>query len=358
MTWWAIDVRPRPSRREWVGRLAGGADRAGGGGAGRRHAGHLRRRTSDAADALIAELGPSGGRRRSRPARRPLEPVDWTTRWRDGLGAAPVRPAHGGAVLGRRAARPVDGPTVVLDPETAFGSGEHGSTRAALTLLERSAPAGRPGARPRQRQRHPRDRGGEARRRAGGRDRERPRGEPGRACGTPSGTGRATGRVPRRRRRRPGARSSAPPTCSSPTSSARVNTALLPAIVSRLRPGGVAIFSGMEQRGGAALPAAARSRRASTVRGRGARRRLVGGGRRAAVITVLAAAGVADGARGAGWTRTRSHHLRVRRARGGRAGRAPGRRRAGRHGTAGRDAGDGVGGRGRCTRAEPAAAPS
>jgi ribosomal protein L11 methyltransferase len=29
------------------------------------------------------------------------------------------------------------GPTVVLDPETAFGSGEHGSTRAALILLER-----------------------------------------------------------------------------------------------------------------------------------------------------------------------------------------------------------------------------
>jgi len=33
---------------------------------------------------------------------------------------------------------PADGgPTVVLDPESAFGSGEHGSTRAALTLLER-----------------------------------------------------------------------------------------------------------------------------------------------------------------------------------------------------------------------------
>ena len=29
------------------------------------------------------------------------------------------------------------GPTVVLDPEIAFGSGEHGSTRVALTLLER-----------------------------------------------------------------------------------------------------------------------------------------------------------------------------------------------------------------------------
>ena len=32
---------------------------------------------------------------------------------------------------------PGDGPAVVLDPESAFGSGEHGSTRAALTLLER-----------------------------------------------------------------------------------------------------------------------------------------------------------------------------------------------------------------------------
>jgi ribosomal protein L11 methyltransferase len=30
-----------------------------------------------------------------------------------------------------------EGPTVVLDPETAFGSGEHGSTRVALSLLER-----------------------------------------------------------------------------------------------------------------------------------------------------------------------------------------------------------------------------
>jgi ribosomal protein L11 methyltransferase len=30
-----------------------------------------------------------------------------------------------------------DGRAVVLDPENAFGSGEHGSTRAALVLLER-----------------------------------------------------------------------------------------------------------------------------------------------------------------------------------------------------------------------------
>lgn len=66
----------------------------------------------------------------------PLEPVDWTVRWRDGI-------------ITRRFGRLVVTPTwlpvepvpnevvVMLDPETAFGSGEHGSTRAALTLLER-----------------------------------------------------------------------------------------------------------------------------------------------------------------------------------------------------------------------------
>jgi ribosomal protein L11 methyltransferase len=68
-------------------------------------------------------------------SRRPLAPVDWTTRWRDGLGARRI---------GRLTVVPswvepseAHGPSVVLDPESAFGSGEHGSTRAALTLLER-----------------------------------------------------------------------------------------------------------------------------------------------------------------------------------------------------------------------------
>lgn len=65
-----------------------------------------------------------------------LEPVDWTVRWRDGIvtrrfGRLVVTPSW----------LPVadDGQTVVvtLDPESAFGSGEHGSTRAALALLER-----------------------------------------------------------------------------------------------------------------------------------------------------------------------------------------------------------------------------
>lgn len=65
------------------------------------------------------------------------DPVDWSERWRDGLAprrfgrlvVAPtwstLEPAAAGAA------------TLRLDPEMAFGSGEHGSTRAALTLLER-----------------------------------------------------------------------------------------------------------------------------------------------------------------------------------------------------------------------------
>jgi ribosomal protein L11 methyltransferase len=34
------------------------------------------------------------------------------------------------------------GPTIVLDPEMAFGSGEHGSTRTALTLIDRHVAPG------------------------------------------------------------------------------------------------------------------------------------------------------------------------------------------------------------------------
>ncbi|MEP7327449.1 MAG: 50S ribosomal protein L11 methyltransferase [Gemmatimonadota bacterium] len=70
-----------------------------------------------------------------------ISPTDWSTSWRRGLGPRgfgrltvvpswiPYAPADNEAV-------------VVLDPETAFGSGEHGSTRAALTLLERHLRSG------------------------------------------------------------------------------------------------------------------------------------------------------------------------------------------------------------------------
>ena len=93
------------------------------------------------ADALVSELGreidPS-----ARTERRLLEPVDWSTQWRRGLGARKFGRLTVVPSWLPEAATP-DLHTVVLDPENAFGSGEHGSTRAALTLLERLV---RPGA--------------------------------------------------------------------------------------------------------------------------------------------------------------------------------------------------------------------
>ncbi|MCU0621892.1 MAG: 50S ribosomal protein L11 methyltransferase [Gemmatimonadales bacterium] len=75
-------------------------------------------------------------------ARHEMPDIDWTQRWREGI---PVRR------IGRLTVAPswlaadaLDGPRVVIDPEMAFGTGEHGSTRAALALLERHV---RPGDR-------------------------------------------------------------------------------------------------------------------------------------------------------------------------------------------------------------------
>lgn len=66
---------------------------------------------------------------------RALPDVDWTRGWREGLGPR---------VIGRLTVTPswsvpgnANAATVIIDPETAFGTGEHGSTRIALTLLDR-----------------------------------------------------------------------------------------------------------------------------------------------------------------------------------------------------------------------------
>lgn len=139
MTWWAIDVRPDPSRREWMGAwLVARTGQA----VEERDDGTLVTFAEDerAADDLVAALvAESGGPVEA--SRRQLDAVDWTTRWRDGLGARrfgrlTVVPSW------VEAGQDADGPVVVLDPETAFGSGEHGSTRAALTLLGRHVHAG------------------------------------------------------------------------------------------------------------------------------------------------------------------------------------------------------------------------
>jgi ribosomal protein L11 methyltransferase len=134
MSWWAIDVRPAAEQRDrtaaWLVARTGQAVEE-------RADGTLVTFAPDeaSAEALVAQLGrevdPS-----AETQRRLLDPVDWSTRWRDGLG--PRR-------FGRLTVVPSWVPeaahpgqhTVVLDPESAFGSGEHGSTRAALILLER-----------------------------------------------------------------------------------------------------------------------------------------------------------------------------------------------------------------------------
>lgn len=134
MTWWAIDVRITPARREWLSAwLVARTGQA----VEEREDGTLVTFAPDegSADELIAELGEAAGE----PAvaeRRRLEAVDWSIRWREGLGA---RQFGRLVVVPSWVAEPSDprAPTVVLDPETAFGSGEHGSTRAALLLLER-----------------------------------------------------------------------------------------------------------------------------------------------------------------------------------------------------------------------------
>jgi ribosomal protein L11 methyltransferase len=67
--------------------------------------------------------------------------IDWSTRWRDGIVTRrfgrllltpswlPVTAAAGDVVI-------------TIDPESAFGSGEHGSTRGALALVERHVQSG------------------------------------------------------------------------------------------------------------------------------------------------------------------------------------------------------------------------
>jgi ribosomal protein L11 methyltransferase len=242
MSWWAIDVRPEPSRREWVGAWLVARTRQA---VEERDDGTLVTFAEDerAADALVAALVAEGAAP-VETSRRPLESVDWATRWRDGLG-----PRHFGrlTVAPSWAELPAgDGPTVVLDPESAFGSGEHGSTRAALTLLERHLRRG---------------------------DRVLDLGSGSGILAIAAAKLGAAGAigiendaeanpVARRNAERNGvigvvdfldgdARDLAPllgPADLLLSNILRlVNTALLPAIVAALRPGGLAIFSGMEE---------------------------------------------------------------------------------------------------------------
>jgi ribosomal protein L11 methyltransferase len=88
----------------------------------------------DSADELTTAI--AGYDRGANVSRRKLDDHDWSVRWREGLG-----PRHLGRLVIVPSWIPYDAApgeaVVVIDPETAFGSGEHGSTRAALLLLDR-----------------------------------------------------------------------------------------------------------------------------------------------------------------------------------------------------------------------------
>jgi ribosomal protein L11 methyltransferase len=135
MSWWAIDVRTPAEQRDsmgaWLVAQTGHAVEE-------REDGTLVAFAPDerSAEVLEAELG----RQADRPMevhRHPVDRTDWSTRWRDGLGARRIEQLTVIPSWLPEASDP-DPLTIVLDPETAFGSGEHGSTRVALTLLART----------------------------------------------------------------------------------------------------------------------------------------------------------------------------------------------------------------------------
>jgi ribosomal protein L11 methyltransferase len=139
MSWWAIDVRAPTEQRAvtgaWLVVQTGQAVEE-------REDGTLVAFAPDeeSAAALVEQLG-----RELEPDietwKHPVEATDWSTRWREGLGPRRVGRLTVVPSWLPEASDP-DPLTIVLDPESAFGSGEHGSTRAALTLLSRLLQSG------------------------------------------------------------------------------------------------------------------------------------------------------------------------------------------------------------------------
>ncbi len=133
MSWCAVDVQSPPEAREavatWLVSRTGQAVEERGDGILVSFA------TSEAeAGSLLGALQSTFGAGVAGTS-RVLPDVDWSRHWRVGLGPR---------VIGRLTITPswsvpeASGPaTVIIDPETAFGTGEHGSTRIALTLLDR-----------------------------------------------------------------------------------------------------------------------------------------------------------------------------------------------------------------------------
>lgn len=134
MSWWAIDVRTPAEQRDalgaWLVAQTGQAVEE-------REDGTLVAFAPDelSAEVLEAELGRKVDQA-VETQRRPVDQTDWSVRWREGLGPRQIEQLRVIPSWLPEASDP-DPLTIVLDPETAFGSGEHGSTRVALTLVAR-----------------------------------------------------------------------------------------------------------------------------------------------------------------------------------------------------------------------------
>lgn len=131
MSWWAVHTRPPAHDRE---RIAAWLVARTGHAVEERADGVVVAFAGEEADAiaLADEISASQG---APATAHQVDRVDWSVHWRDGIRQRRI---------GRLLLTPSwleydtsDPYVVVLDPESAFGSGEHGSTRAALTLLER-----------------------------------------------------------------------------------------------------------------------------------------------------------------------------------------------------------------------------
>lgn len=132
MSWFALEVRPDDDQRDavaaWLVQRTGQAIEERADGTLVSFAG-----SSEDADAFALELEGAFG---FEVISQELPEVDWTTAWRDGLGVRQVGRVT--LVPSWVEHRPKPGDCVItMDPESAFGSGEHGSTRAALLLLDR-----------------------------------------------------------------------------------------------------------------------------------------------------------------------------------------------------------------------------
>jgi ribosomal protein L11 methyltransferase len=135
MSWCAVDVQTPADERDVVAAwLVGRTGQA----VEERDDGTLVSVAEDppAAEALLRALRVRFGARVAGSARM-LPEVDWRLRWKDGLGPRRI----GRLLLTPSWTVPATATataTVIIDPQTAFGTGQHGSTRAALRLLDRA----------------------------------------------------------------------------------------------------------------------------------------------------------------------------------------------------------------------------